>query len=182
MGVADVRRLKQLEVGNATLKRLSPTLASTRRSFRTCSERSLTRGQRRGLVGYAWDAYRVTERRACRVPCVPRATIRYVSVRRGQGAGGPSHADQVIRRGAPGLELAADPPAALRGLSGQSQAYRAPESPGRPESKAKSALPSNGRGDARAVDRRNPQGRALEHALLPRPAAGRSKASRSDRG
>jgi len=45
---------------------------------------SLTPGQRRGLVGYARDAYRVTERRACRVLRTSRATIRYVSVSPGQ--------------------------------------------------------------------------------------------------
>jgi len=37
-----------------------------------CVKRSLTPGQRRGLVGYARDAYQVTERRVCRVLCASR--------------------------------------------------------------------------------------------------------------
>ncbi len=85
MGVAEVRRLKQLEDENAKLKRLVVDLSLDKAILQdVLRKKGLTPDQRRGLVGYARDAYRVTERRACRVLCASRATIRYVSVKPGQ--------------------------------------------------------------------------------------------------
>jgi hypothetical protein len=100
---------------------------------------------------------------------MPRA-VRFAdddSLRVGEAwVGGPSDADQGDRRGAPELGLAADPRAAApRGLAGQPQAHRAPVSPGRHEFASKSSSASEVRGDARAVDRSDAQGRALEHGL-----------------
>ncbi len=82
MGVAEVCRLKQLEDGDAKLKRLVADLGLDNPAGRAPKE-SLTPGQRRRLVGYARDAYRVTERRACCVLCASLAAIRYVSVKPG---------------------------------------------------------------------------------------------------
>jgi putative transposase len=100
MGLAEVRRLKQLEEENVKLKRLVADLSLDKailQDLRVPSDGALR-------VGEAW-------------------------------AGGSSHADPGDRSGAPELGLAADPrAAALR--------------------------------------------RGLEHALLPRPAAGRAKAAR----
>ena len=84
MGVAEVRRLKQLEDEIAKLKRLVAELSLDKAILQDVLRKDLTPGQRRGLVGYARDAYRVTERRACRVLCASRATIRHVSVKPGQ--------------------------------------------------------------------------------------------------
>lgn len=84
IGVAEVRRLKQLEDENAKLKRLGAELSLDKAILQDVLRKGLTPGQRRGLVGYARDACRVTERRACRVLCASRATIRYVSVKPGQ--------------------------------------------------------------------------------------------------
>lgn len=101
MGVAAVRRLKPLEVEDAKLKR---------------------------LVGCALDAYRVTERRACRVLCTSRATLRYGSVDPGQEELRMRPRLQSLgdRGGAPELGLAADPRAAAsRWLAGQPQAHGA---------------------------------------------------------
>ncbi len=85
MGVAEVRRLKQFEDENAKLKRLVADLGRDKAILQDVLRKSLTPGQRRRLVGYARDAYRVTERRAWRVPCASRATIRDVSEKPGQG-------------------------------------------------------------------------------------------------
>ena len=142
MGVAEVRRLKQLDDGNAKLKRLVADLSLDKAILQDAlRKKSLTPGQRRGLVGYAREAYRVTERRACRVLCASRATIRYVSVKPGQEdlRMRPRLQHRGNRRSAPELGLAADPRAAApRGLAGQPQADGAPVSPGRPESEAES--------------------------------------------
>jgi len=67
MGVAEVRRLKQLEDENAKLKRLVADLSLDKAILQDVLRKSLTPGQRRGLVGYARDAYRVTEHRVRRV-------------------------------------------------------------------------------------------------------------------
>jgi putative transposase len=83
MGVTEVRRLKQFEDENAKLKRLVADLSLDKAILQDVLQKSLTPGQRRGLVGYARDAYRVTERRAGRVLCTSRPTIRYVSVKPG---------------------------------------------------------------------------------------------------
>ncbi len=82
MGVAEARRLKQFEDENAKLKRVVAELILDKAILQDVLRISfLTPGQRRGLDGYARAAYRMTERRACRMLCTSRSTIRYVSVR-----------------------------------------------------------------------------------------------------
>ncbi len=123
-GVSGVRRLKQLEDENVKPKRQVADLGVERRSCSLCSKDDLTPGQHRGLVGYARDAYRVTERRACRVLCMSRATFRYVFVGHGQ--------EELLMRVkeiaavSPEPGLATDPRAAgTRWLAGQPRAHGA---------------------------------------------------------
>lgn len=177
MGVAEVRRLKQLEDENAKLKRL-------------VAELSLDRAVLQDVLRKESDSRPAPRAGRVRAGCLPGdgasgmpRAVRFArddSLRVGEArAGGSSDADQANRRGTPELGLAADPRAAApRGLAGQPQADGAPVSPGRPQFEAESTSASKGRGDARAIGRSDPQGRALEHALLSRPAAGRSKTPR----
>jgi hypothetical protein len=62
MGVADARRLQQLEDENSKLRRLIADLSLDEAILHTCSDGNLTPNQRRGLVGYQRDAHQVTER------------------------------------------------------------------------------------------------------------------------
>ena len=170
MGVAEVRRLKQLDDENAKLKRLVADLSLDKAILQdVLRKKSDSR-----------PAPRAGRVRAGCLPgdgatCVPRAVhvagddpLRVCQA----WPGGAAHADQGDRRGTPELGLAADPRAAApRGLAGQPQANGAPLSPGRPEFEAESTSASKGRGDARAVGRSDAQGRALEHGLQARPSA-----------
>jgi putative transposase len=170
MGVAEVRRLKQLEDENAKLKRLVADLSLDKAILQDVL-------RKKSDARPAPWAGRVRTR--CLpgdgAACVPRA-LRFArddSLRVSEArAGGSSDADQGNRRGTPELGLAADPrAAATRGLAGQPQAHGAALSHGRPEFEAESTSASKGRGDARAVGRSDAQGRALEHGLHARPAA-----------
>jgi len=170
MGVAEVRRLKQLEDENAKLKRLVADLSLDKAILQDVL-------RKKSDARPALRAGRVCTR------CLPGDGAMCVSravhvagddpLRVCQAwPGGAAHADQGDRRGTPELGLTADPrAAATRGLAGQPQAHVGALSHGRPEFEAESTSASKGRGDARAVGRSDAQGRAVEHALLPRPAA-----------
>ena len=84
LGIAELRRLRQLEEENKKLKSLWRISASTRRCSRTSSrERSKARSSEgRGEALQA--AYRVSERRTCRALGFPRSSQRYRNVRNGR--------------------------------------------------------------------------------------------------
>lgn len=170
MGVAEVRRLKQLEDENAKLKRLVADLSLDKAILQDAlRDKSDSRpAPRAGRV----RAGCLSGDGATRMPrAVHVAGDDPLRVRQAR-AGGAAHADQGNRRSAPELGLAADPrAAATRGLAGQPQAHGAALSHGRPESQPKSTALQEGGGDSRPVGRADAPGRALKHALLPRPAA-----------
>ena len=84
-GVAELRRLRQLEDANKKLKLL---VADHRLEEKMFSQRSLGKGLRpdlRKVVGKRLQtAYRVSERRTCQALEFARSTHRNVSVRNGQ--------------------------------------------------------------------------------------------------
>lgn len=165
MGVAEVRRLKQLEDENAKLKRLVADL-----SLDTAIPQDVLQSRSESVPAPRSGRIRAGCLPVDGASSMPRA-VRFTrdnSLRVGEAiAGGSLDADHGNRRSAPELGLAADPrTAAPRGLPGQPQANGASLSHGGPESQAKSSAASKGRGDARAVSRSDAQGRALEHALL----------------
>ncbi|MBX3317170.1 MAG: IS3 family transposase [Phycisphaeraceae bacterium] len=81
MGIAEVRRLKQLEEENRKLKALVADLALDKAMLQDALRgKTLTPDRRRSMVRRARMAYRVSERRACRVLHQARATQRYESV------------------------------------------------------------------------------------------------------
>jgi putative transposase len=137
MGVAEVRRLKQLEDENAKLKRLVADL-------------SLDRAILQDVLRKKSDSRPAPRAGRVRAGCLPGdgasgmpRAVRFArddSLRVSEAwAGGSSDADQGDRRGAPELGLAADPCAAPpRWLAGQPQVDGAPVSPGRHESESKS--------------------------------------------
>lgn len=156
-GVAEVRRLKQLEDENAKLKRLFTDLSLDKEIQRDLfRKRSDARpAPRAGLV-------RTRRLSGHGAPCVPRAV--HVAgddplrVRQGRTRG-IAYADQGDRRGAPELGLSADPGAsASRGLAGQPHANGAPASHGRPESRAKSPTAQEARRDSRPIGRADAPG------------------------
>ncbi|MEO0966686.1 MAG: IS3 family transposase [Planctomycetota bacterium] len=81
LGVAEVRRLKQLEEENRKLKQLVADLSLDKSMLQDALKgKTLTPDRRRSLVNSATAAYRVSKRRACAVLKQPRATQRYRSV------------------------------------------------------------------------------------------------------
>ena len=87
MGVAELRRLKQLEEENRKLKTLvaGPEFGSS--DSAGCVEgKNLRPDRRREMVERTQTNYSVSERRACRLLKQPRATQRYVSVKDDQAA------------------------------------------------------------------------------------------------
>jgi len=137
MGVAEVRRLKQLEDGNAKMKRLVADL-------------SLDKAILQDVLQKKSDSRPAPRAGRVRAGCLPGdgasgmpRALRFArddSLRVSEArAGGSSDADQGNRRSAPELGLAADPrAAATRGLAGQPQADGVALSHGRAESQAKS--------------------------------------------
>ena len=80
--VAEVRRLKQLEGENAKLRRRVADLSLDKNILQdVLRKRSLTPGQRRGLVEYARDACRVTERARLRIARRRRGNLEFVAER-----------------------------------------------------------------------------------------------------
>jgi putative transposase len=112
----------------------------------------------------------VTERRACRVLCASRAAIHYVSVRPGQEELRMRIKEIAAVRpswGSPRIHVLLRREGWLVNHKRAERLYRLEGL----NFEAKSTSASKGRGDARAVDRSDAQGRALEHGLHARPAA-----------
>jgi putative transposase len=77
-----VRQLKQLQEENTRLKRVVADLTLDKANVAGCTRKKILKpSRRRQVVEYLHDRYRVSERRACRVARMHRATFRYRSHR-----------------------------------------------------------------------------------------------------
>jgi putative transposase len=83
LGTPEVRELRPLREENRRLRSVVTDLTLDR-STRSLSERNVRPAERRMVVSWAEEAYRVSERRACRVFGVERSSVRYRSVRSDQ--------------------------------------------------------------------------------------------------
>ena len=89
LGVPELRELRQLREENRKLKQVVADLSLDRHILSEAVKKSGKPVLRRDAVRWARTAYRVSERRACRVLGVARSTVRYRSVRR---------SDEILRR------------------------------------------------------------------------------------
>jgi putative transposase len=82
MGVAELRRLRQLEEENHKLKQLVADLSLDKKMLQdVLAKKSLTPAGRREVVEGLMAAYRVSERRACSAMAYPRSSQRYEATR-----------------------------------------------------------------------------------------------------
>ena len=77
MGVAELRRLRQLEAENRKLKQLVADLLLDKQMLQNVDKKMVTPRRKRPMVEYLQDAYGVSTRRACRVLPMHRSTYRY---------------------------------------------------------------------------------------------------------
>ncbi|MCA1666963.1 MAG: IS3 family transposase [Thermomicrobia bacterium] len=85
IGVAELRRLRQVEDENRRLKQLVADLTLDRQMLQEAPKKKLvTPARRRAVVQFFRAGFQVSERRACRVAAVPRTTMRYRSQARDQ--------------------------------------------------------------------------------------------------
>jgi putative transposase len=85
MGVAELRRLKQLEEENRKRKKIVADLMLDKQMLQDVLKKKVVRpARRRRLSGYLVEAYRVSERRACGTMAFHRSTVRYRSRARDQ--------------------------------------------------------------------------------------------------
>ena len=83
LGVPELRELRQLREENRKLKQVVADLSLDRHILSEAVKKKVVSPVlRRDAVRWARTAYRVSERRACRVLGVARSTVRYRSVRR----------------------------------------------------------------------------------------------------
>jgi putative transposase len=82
MGVAEIRRSKQLKKGNGKLKRLVVDLTRDKSMLQDALQKKLVRPVlRRGIVRHCQKAFALFERRACQAMGFGRASHRYQSRR-----------------------------------------------------------------------------------------------------
>ncbi|MHC2071123.1 IS3 family transposase [Bremerella sp. T1] len=82
LGVAEVRRLKQLEEENKKLKQLVADLSLDKQILQdVLFKRALKPDRLRATADRVQAAYRISERRTCRLLSLARSTCRYLSLR-----------------------------------------------------------------------------------------------------
>ena len=77
MGVAELRRLRQLEEENRKLKQLVADLSLDKQMLQDVVKKMVTPRRKRPMVEYLQDAYGVSTRRACGMLPMHRSTYRY---------------------------------------------------------------------------------------------------------
>ncbi len=87
MGIAELRRLRQVEEENRRLKQLVADLTLDKHMLQEALRNKRVKpAQKRAVVQFFRVGFRVSERRACRVAGVPRSTCRYRSQAQDQAA------------------------------------------------------------------------------------------------
>ena len=140
MGVAELRRLRQLEEENQKLKQLVADLSLDKKMLQdVLAKKRLTPARQREVVGGPdGRATGSSERRACAALAFPRSSQRYEATPR--PAGRPAGPAPRPGRGPGAVRLPAAPrPAPARGLGGQPQAGLSPLHPGAADHAAEGA-------------------------------------------
>lgn len=87
MGIAELRRLKQLEEENRKLKQLVADLSLDKHMLQEVIQKKTVKpGQRRALVQFLCVGFQVSERRACQAIGSQRSSYRYRSMAKDQTA------------------------------------------------------------------------------------------------